>query len=62
VRHGEQTLSESYSEEETERRAPAALKRKLQMPHKPHKEAKYAALVKVAVVFDDGQGGCLGKL
>jgi hypothetical protein len=29
--------TESYSEEETKRRADAALKRMLQTPHKPHK-------------------------
>jgi hypothetical protein len=29
---------ETYSEEETKRRADAALKRMLQTPHKPHKE------------------------
>jgi hypothetical protein len=28
---------ETYSEEETKRRADAALKRMLQTPHKPHK-------------------------
>jgi len=32
--------SDAYSEEETERRAAAALKRMLQTPHKPHKESK----------------------
>jgi hypothetical protein len=31
---------ETYSEAETEKRAAAALKRMLQTPHKPHKEAK----------------------
>jgi hypothetical protein len=31
---------ETYSPEETERRAAAALKRMLQTPHKPHKESK----------------------
>jgi hypothetical protein len=31
---------ETYSEEETKRRADAALKRMLQTPHKPHKERK----------------------
>jgi hypothetical protein len=31
---------ETYSEEETERRAAAALKRMLQTPHKPHKDSK----------------------
>ena len=31
---------ETYSEEETRRRADAALKRMLQTPHKPHKESK----------------------
>jgi hypothetical protein len=31
---------ETYSEEETERRAEAALKRMLQTPHKPHKDSK----------------------
>jgi hypothetical protein len=31
---------EAYSEEETERRAAAALKRMLQTPHKPHKDSK----------------------
>jgi hypothetical protein len=31
---------ETYSEEETKRRADAALKRMLQTPHKPHKESK----------------------
>jgi hypothetical protein len=31
---------ETYSEEETEKRAAAALKRMLQTPHKPHKESK----------------------
>jgi hypothetical protein len=30
-------LSETYSEEETERRREAALKRMLATPHKPHK-------------------------
>ena len=29
-----------YSEEETERRAAATLKRMLQTPHKPHKDSK----------------------
>jgi hypothetical protein len=29
---------ETYSPEETERRAAAALKRMLQTPHKPHKD------------------------
>jgi hypothetical protein len=32
--------SETYSEEETEKRAAAALKRMLQTPHKPHKDSK----------------------
>lgn len=31
---------ETYSEEETERRREAALKRMLNTPHKPHKESK----------------------
>jgi len=31
---------ETYSEEETKRRADAALKRMLQTPHKPHKDDK----------------------
>jgi len=31
---------DSYSEEETERRAMATLKRMLQTPHKPHKDSK----------------------
>jgi hypothetical protein len=31
---------ETYSEEETERRAEAALKRMLQTPPKPHKDMK----------------------
>jgi hypothetical protein len=31
---------ETYSEEETKRRADAALKKMLQTPHKPHKDAK----------------------
>jgi hypothetical protein len=31
---------ETYSPEETERRAAAALKRMLQTPHKPHKDMK----------------------
>ncbi len=31
---------ETYSEEETKRRADAALKRMLQTPHKPQKESK----------------------
>jgi hypothetical protein len=31
---------ETYSPEETERRAAAALKRMLQTPHKPHKDLK----------------------
>lgn len=31
---------ESYSQEETEARAAAALKRMLQTPHKPHKDSK----------------------
>jgi hypothetical protein len=31
---------ETYSPEETERRAAAALKRMLQTPHKPHKDSK----------------------
>jgi hypothetical protein len=31
---------ETYSEEETKRRADAALKRMLQTPHKPHKDSK----------------------
>jgi hypothetical protein len=31
---------ETYSEEETKRRADAALKRMLQTPHRPHKESK----------------------
>jgi hypothetical protein len=31
---------ETYSEEETGRRAAAALKRMLQTPHKPHKDSK----------------------
>jgi hypothetical protein len=31
---------ETYSQDETERRAAAALKRMLQTPHKPHKESK----------------------
>jgi len=34
---------ESYSEEETEKRAAAALKRMLQTPHKPHKNSKMGA-------------------
>jgi hypothetical protein len=33
---------ETYSEEETKRRADAALKRMLQTPHKPHKQRKGA--------------------
>jgi hypothetical protein len=31
---------ETYSPEETEKRAEAALKRMLQTPHKPHKDSK----------------------
>jgi hypothetical protein len=31
---------ETYSPEETERRAAAALKRMLQTPHRPHKDMK----------------------
>jgi hypothetical protein len=31
---------ETYSPEETEKRAAAALKRMLQTPHKPHKDSK----------------------
>jgi hypothetical protein len=31
---------ETYSPEETERRAAAALKRMLQTPHRPHKDSK----------------------
>jgi hypothetical protein len=31
---------ETYSPEETERRAAAALKRMLQTPHRPHKESR----------------------
>jgi hypothetical protein len=31
---------ETYSEEETKRRADAALKRMLQTPHKPQKQSK----------------------
>ena len=31
---------ETYSEEETEARAAAALKRMLATPHKPHKDSK----------------------
>jgi hypothetical protein len=31
---------ETFSEEETEKRAAAALKRMLQTPHKPHKDSK----------------------
>jgi hypothetical protein len=31
---------ETYSEEETQKRADAALKRMLQTPHKPHKDSK----------------------
>jgi hypothetical protein len=31
---------ETYSPEETERRAAAALKRMLQTPHKPHRDMK----------------------
>jgi len=34
---------ETYSEEETERRAAAALKRMLQTPHQPHKDSKKGA-------------------
>jgi hypothetical protein len=33
-------MDETYSPEETERRAAAALKRMLQTPHKPHKDSK----------------------
>jgi hypothetical protein len=36
----EDPKSETYSEEEAERRAEAALKRMLQTPHKPHKDSK----------------------
>jgi hypothetical protein len=36
------TPEDTYSEEETERRAAEALKRMLQTPHKPHKESKKA--------------------
>jgi hypothetical protein len=35
---------EAYSEEETKRRADAALKRMLQTPHKPHKKTKKGKL------------------
>jgi hypothetical protein len=31
---------ETYSKEETKRRADAALKKMLQTPHRPHKESK----------------------
>jgi hypothetical protein len=31
---------ETYSEEETDKRREAALKRMLQTPHKPHKDSK----------------------
>ena len=34
---GKNPEDETYSEEETERRATEALKRMLQTPHKPHK-------------------------
>jgi hypothetical protein len=33
-------IGDTYSEEETKRRADAALKRMLQTPHKPHKRLK----------------------
>jgi hypothetical protein len=32
--------NDQYSEEETEKRAAAALKKMLQTPHKPHKDSK----------------------
>jgi hypothetical protein len=35
--------NETYSEEETKRRADAALKRMLQTPHKPHKAQRKSA-------------------
>ena len=36
----DQEQGDVYSEEETEKRAAAALKRMLQTPHKPHKDSK----------------------
>jgi len=33
-------MEETYSEEETERRREAALRKLLSMPHKPHEKAK----------------------
>jgi hypothetical protein len=36
----EDPIGETYSPEETERRAAAALKRMLQTPHKPHRDMK----------------------
>ena len=38
--------NDTYSPEETERRAAAALKRMLQTPHKPHKPHKDSKLGK----------------
>jgi hypothetical protein len=38
----ENSNDETYSEEETKRRAQRALERMLQTPHKPHKESKKA--------------------
>ncbi|WP_281400253.1 hypothetical protein [Sphingomonas sabuli] len=35
---------ETYSEEETKRRADAALKRMLQTPHKPHNKSRKGAV------------------
>jgi hypothetical protein len=37
---GDPKQDETYSEEETERRAAAALKRMLATPHRPHKDSK----------------------
>jgi hypothetical protein len=39
----EDSKDETYSEEETKRRADAALKRMLQTPHKPHAQSKKGA-------------------